>query len=381
MQAGVALAERLRSRRQEMEDAICGRVYTIAGSQEAAVPAYAAELRTAVSVALDHGLEGLEAGGGPPPAVPVALIAQARLAARNDIGIDTVMRRYFAGHMLFSDFLVHEAGEAGLSSASMKQFLQAQGTLFDRLLVAIGEEFAREAQALRSSAGDRRLRLVRRQLAAEPVDADALGYDFGAVHLGLIATGPGADVVLRDLATALGHSPLLVRPDSHTAWAWLGGKCPLDTLEVKETTAALAKVQAAIAIGEPGDGLTGWRLTHRQAKAALPVAQGKDEPVVRYIDVAMLASAQSDDLLSRSLRQFYLNPLDRGRDGGKIARETLRAYLENGCNVSSAAAILRASRTTVGSRLRSIESSIGRPLPSCTAELRVALDLERLTAT
>jgi DNA-binding PucR family transcriptional regulator len=134
----------------------------------------------------------------------------------------------------------------------------------------------------------------------------------------------------------------------------------------------------SLAIGEPGESLSGWRLTHQQARAALPIALRSPEGLVRYADVALLASTLQDDLLSTSLRQLYLVPLEQERDGGETLRETLRAYFAAERNVSSAAAALGVSRQAVNSRLRTIEEKLGRPLGGCAAELETALSMEQV---
>jgi hypothetical protein len=41
------------------------------------------------------------------------LLVQARLAARSDVSLDIVLRRYFAGYSLLGDFLVGEADRLG----------------------------------------------------------------------------------------------------------------------------------------------------------------------------------------------------------------------------------------------------------------------------
>jgi DNA-binding PucR family transcriptional regulator len=133
-----------------------------------------------------------------------------------------------------------------------------------------------------------------------------------------------------------------------------------------------------LALGEQGTGVEGWRLSHRQAKAAMAVAQRGLGRVVRYADVALLASALRDDVLASSLRDIYLAPLGNERDGGATLRETLRAYFASGRNVSSAAAKLGVTRQTVSIRLRIVEERIDRSLNSCAAETEVALRLRDL---
>lgn len=76
--------------------------------------------------------------------------------------------------------------------------------------------------------------------------------------------------------------------------------------------------------------------------------------------------------------QIYLSPLDGQRDGGRLARNTLREYFAAGRNASSAAAALGVARHTVQNRLRTVEQDLGRALHTCTAELEVALRLDEL---
>jgi DNA-binding PucR family transcriptional regulator len=133
-----------------------------------------------------------------------------------------------------------------------------------------------------------------------------------------------------------------------------------------------------VAIGEPGQGLAGWRLSHHQARAALAVAFRAESPVVRYADVAMLATVLKDELLMSSLQTLYLEPLDGGRDGGEELRQTVRAYFAADRNVSAAAASVGVTRQAVARRLRSAEERLGRPIATWGADLEIALRYEAL---
>lgn len=219
-------------------------------------------------MALDYGLEALEASDANPPAVPISLMAQARLAARNGIGIDVVLRRYLAGHTVFGDFVVQEAERLDLRGAKLKRLLQVQAAALDHLLAAASEEHAREAQSSPASADRLHLRLVQSLLDGEPVDYGELRYDLDASHLGLVIVGPGALEDARELGAAFASPLLVVCPESDMVWAWLGGRRPPNAPELIGIAGSGTR-RAAIAIGEPADGLSGWRLTHRQAAAAL----------------------------------------------------------------------------------------------------------------
>src|SRR5215475_2827436 len=93
---GAEVAERLRAKRQEIEQATLTRVYAVSEPPPRSGPEYIEGLRQAVSAAVDYGLEGIERGEQSAPPIPDVLLAQARLAARSQVSLDTVLRRYFA---------------------------------------------------------------------------------------------------------------------------------------------------------------------------------------------------------------------------------------------------------------------------------------------
>jgi DNA-binding PucR family transcriptional regulator len=203
-----------------------------------------------------------------------------------------------------------------------------------------------------------------------------LDYDLDGHHVGLMARGEGAHEVMRELAKRLDCRLLADRRDEEPVWAcWLGGRRPLEAEEALRVLGDILSEPIIVTLGEPGEGLSGWRLSHRQAMAALPIAERRGQSILRYADVAVLASILRDDLGTASLRQLYLEPLERGRDGGKVARETMRAYFSTERNISSAAAALGVDRRTVTNRIRAIEEIFGRPLSDIATDLETALRL------
>jgi hypothetical protein len=371
------LAARLRERLPDLRAAVATRVYAIADPHEVADPAYLERLNVALAAAVEYRLAVLEAGERRAPAVPEVLLAQARLDARDGVALDTVLRRYFAGNSLVGDFLVEEAERAEVASSELRRLLAEQATLGDGLIAAVSAEHARESASRPSSAAERRRELVKSLLAGELVDHSELGYDLDGHHLALMARGTGAEELTRALAGRLDRRLLIVQREEEPRWAaWLGGRQPLAPEEAEAALRQLAPGGVFVTLGEPGEDLAGWRFSHRQAKAALPIAERRGEPVLRYGEVAVLAAIGRDDLLEASLRQLYLEPLERGRDGGKLARQTLRAYFEAERNISSAAAALGVDRRTVRNRLRAIEELLGRPLRGSLADLEIALRLD-----
>jgi hypothetical protein len=361
----------------ELEAAVTTRVHAIADPREVADPSYLHSLNGALTTALDYALVAIELGERRAPGIPPALLAEARLAARAGVPLDTVLRRYVSGNALLADFLVEEAERAEIPTSVLRRLLRRQATLLDRLLETVSAEHVREAKSWPSSSAERRRECVKSLLAGEQVDHSELGYDLDGHHLALMAKGEGAPEAMRLLAGKLDRRLLAVCREEESIWAcWLGGRRPLEAGQALRALTEIPLDRVVVTVGEPGEGLAGWRLSHRQAKAALPIAERRGEVVLHYADVVLLTSILRDDLVSTSLHQLYLAPLKGTPDGGKVARETLCAYFAAERNISSTAAALGIDRRTVTNRIRAIEELFGRPLKDIAAELETALRLD-----
>lgn len=375
------LASRLRERLPELRSAVATRVYAIADPREVADAGYRERLDAAVTAAIEYRLAVLELGQRRAPAMPEVLLAQARLDARDGVALDTVLRRYFAGGALFGDFLAEEAERADVPSSELRPLLAAQSAVAERMIAAVSEEHAREAKNRPQTSEERVREQVKALLAGELVDRTGLdamlNYELDGSHLGLMVKGEDGEKLLRDLAAALDRRLLFGKREEEPIWgAWLGGRSPLSAEKAVAAANELVTDQVFVTVGEPGEGLAGWRFSHHQAKVALPIALGTGRHVLRYADIAVLAAIARDDLTATSLRKLYLEPLERGRDGGRLARETLRAYFEADRNISSTAAALGVDRRTVRNRIRSVEELLGRPLRGSLADLEIALRLD-----
>lgn len=374
----MTILDGLRARRSELETAIVVRVRAIADLTETADPAYLVGFGPAVSAALDYGFSGLASGDI--PSVPVALLGQARLAARNDVSLDTVLRRYCVGNSVFSDALVEEAEAAKCPRSELKRCLSLQASSFDHLIATVSEEHRREQIDRGNSREVRRARKVERLLDGDLVATSELFYDFKGHHLALIAFGPDVSELFRKLALSFGCGLLLARPDEQTTWGWLCSRRAISVDELETRLPGALPCDVLLTVGEPAQNVAGWRLSHRQASAALHVGLRGPSRLVRYSNVALVASMIQDDLLTTSLRKLFLDPLTEGREDGEVAFETLRAYFAAERNVSSAAAALGISRQSVTKRLRTIEAALDRTINSCGVELDLALRLEELDA-
>ncbi len=356
------------------------RVVAVSDPAEVDDPDYASGLRGAVGAALDYGIAGIEAGEDHRPPAPSQLLDQARAAARNGVSLDTVLRRYFAGYSLLSDFVIQETERSGvLHTAELQNLLWSVSALLDGLVANVAREYSEEADVRLQSVEQRRAHRVRRLLAGELLDTSELRYEIDAWHIALVASGQSAVGAMRGLASSLDCSLLTVTSEEQTVWVWLGSSRKLKATELLAAVELMRWPEGTLlGLGEPGRGIDGWRSTHRQASAAMSVAQHGAGKVVRYVDVALLSSVLHDEILVDALHENYLAPLAEERDGGKALRATLKAYFATGRHISSTAAALGVSRQTVSNRLQIAEQRIGRPLEAYAAEMETALRLEDL---
>jgi hypothetical protein len=339
---------------------------------------YLRGLREAVHQGVEYGIALLADEQERTLHFPIALISQARLAARQRIPLEMVIRRYLAGKTVLGDFMLQESVALDVRDPIfLRTALAAQDIAFDQLLALVTDEYSRErdrSASHQSPVTDR----VQRLLAGEMVDSSLMNYDFGCNHLGVAIGSPEARQIIRQIAVEVDSRALIVNPAQGEVWAWLGSKQPLDPEAICRVVASVRVAGATIGVGESSRSLTGWRLTHRQARLAFSVAQASPSGFVRYADVAITVSAAQDPVLTASLQELYLSPLDKERDSGRVLRSTLRAYFSADRNSSSAAAALGVSRQTVTNRLRHVEEQVGQPLSRCADAVAAALRMEEL---
>jgi len=355
------------------------RVSAISEATDNSYPPQLVSLRSAVRAALDYGIAVIEGATDPP--VPVELLVRARLSARSGVPLETVLRCYFAGYVVLEQVMWEEiVGDRPPARAYLQRLARVKAVSFERLVAAVSQEYRQELTARPGPSVDRRrIRQIRGLLAGELVEPFEAPYDLDQSHIGLIAEGPGALAALKRLAQEMNRS-LLTAIDEGTIWAWLGARGDCNDPPRFEPNAANRWPEGlALAVGEPGNGLTAWRRSHLQAKAVLPLARTSTRGPVRYREVALAATALQNDLLTASLQEMFVLPLEERGDGSALL-ETLDAYLATDANVSSAAASLSLSRQTVSSRLRAIEAILGHSIGKHRAAIEVALELRHFEA-
>lgn len=389
MSDGTSLAEirslivrGLRARRSEIDQAIGARIHaSVPHPVGLDDPDYEVGLHEAIAAVVDYSLEAIEQGPGWSGPVPRAAATQARRAARAGVNLGTIQRRYIVGHCEFGEFVTQETERAGfLNNGEVVHHLRRiQEALLEHSAAAVEREYSHEQESI---GGSRRSEIVQRLLSGESVELAELAeldYEIDTYwHLGLIASGSGIEKIIWDLKGRYGCKCLCVSLNSRVC-AWLGmQEAPTSNGEHLSTT---GDAELSVAVGEPGKGLEGFRLTHHQARAAFSVALRRPKRVAWYADTRLLAAALQNETLARSLTQRYLRPLSTQRDGGAKLRRTLRIYIDLECNATSAAHGLRVGRHTVESRVHTAERLIGATLRDCLPELDVALRLGELSHT
>jgi PucR C-terminal helix-turn-helix domain/GGDEF-like domain len=372
------LVGRLSAQRPEIEQAILGRIRRSSEPAGVEDPAYIAGLQSAVAASLSYGFEAIKNGGNWIGPIPSETGAQARRAARDGVRLDTIMRRYAAGNKALEEFILIEADD--IPTRVLGQILTGLGPLLDRLMDSATAEYLDELDHARRTPvqreAERIVDLLESNSLTSPVD---LGYDFDLWHVGMILRGRNGEAAARAVADrSTGRSLRIIR-DSETVWAWLASGHQPDRKKLEQSIVESAPAGLSLALGEARTGLTGWRLTHREAQIALQVMLKKSQKLTRGREAVLRAGVLRDDTLVRSLLDGYLVPLEDDGKSDRVLIETLRAYFSTGGNAAAAACQMGVQRHTVQRRIRTVEERLGQFLHTCYAELYVALQIDELT--
>jgi hypothetical protein len=374
-----SLVERLRSRCAEIEEAVYTAVRPLPDSTGSGDVEYLEGLRDTVNAIVSFCLLGIEHGHEWAGPIPSVAVVQAQRAARNRVSLETVLLRYATGHRCLVGFLTAEAND--FSNHALGEVLDVQGFLLERVMTTISLEYKHELERAGRSVELRRGERVQKLLAGEAGKSAEFEYQFErAWHVGLIVIGDRGRETIRVLLAGSNFQTLLVPHGATTIWVWLGAESRLAFADLESLLATSDGDGVLLAIGEPCEGMNGWRFTHHQAQAALLVALRRRQTVTRYAENMLLAAALQNDTLARSLQDLYLEPLTTQTPSGAVLLETLRAYFAAGRNIGTAAHAIKRSRHTVERHLLAIENTVGRSLTACEAELEVAVSLHALLA-
>jgi len=172
-----------------------------------------------------------------------------------------------------------------------------------------------------------------------------------------------------------GGTPLVISTGAHSAWLWVAQLSPLVGGPPLELPPG---VRAAVGMCHPGS--SGFRLSHLEARAALAVAERYGDPVVRYADVELACLAGgvvAEDVREEFVRR-ELGGLSADDDATQRLRETLRVYLQQGCDATITGERVHLHPNGVRYRVKQAEEKVGHGVNHRRAHLELALEISRL---
>jgi hypothetical protein len=341
---------------------------------------YQAGRAAAVTTIIEYSLDAIERGGEWGP-IPQALAAQARRAARIGVRPGMLVRSYLAGHRRFMDLIREEVQRSGYKAheAVLEHLHETYRALLEHIIASVEHEYHQEFERIARSPEQRRIKLVQRLLVedVDPAELKELDYEVASSwHLGVIAIGAEGSETLRRLKTACGRGLLCVPGHDGTVWAWLGRKDKLTFAQFKLLLSAHGCSNAPLAIGDPGNGLEGWRQTHQEAQVAVLMARHELCGPTRCADVLPVAGALQNKAIIKMYKKTYILPLNKLPKGGQPTRKSLLAYFKHGRSASCAGDAINVTRRTVQNHLNDARKVLDAPLN--LTGLEIALRLEEL---
>jgi hypothetical protein len=326
---------------------------------------------------------------------PAAALEYARRRAQRGTPLTALLRAYRLGHTCFSDWLLKElaqqADDAQMITAATLSMSRIVAGYVDQTSEEIVAAYTRERENWLRNRSAARAARIRDLLSGERVNVSAteatLGCRLRQYHVGVVCwaddTAAAVDNVTR-LEHAISHvagkaacsgEPVFLARDVSSAWAWL----PLgirDTFDAAAASTGGVDGDIHFAFGDPARGITGFRLTHRQAVAAQAVAltAGSLPPrAVAFSEVAPVAMMLGSSELLRAWVLSTLAGLAADDEHHARLRETLLVFLQSGGSYKTTAERLMLHKNTVQYRIRKAQESLGRPVGESRHDVELAL--------
>ncbi|MFL5818735.1 MAG: PucR family transcriptional regulator [Conexibacter sp.] len=365
-------------------DELCGRLLArtqreLPGLWDASVAGFEHTLRRGLEDHLEGAIHELGRGREPLAELTPRMLEEVQAFARARLSLDDLMQTRRLAHAVLLEALMDEVYGTELGAVAHADLMKASSRFLfayvDCALPLLRAAYERERTTGQGDRSRRRERLVKDVLSGLPVDPADLGYDLRGRHLCAVAWGVAPGAAIDALVAALGvREHLLVTTSRSSVQAWLSipsGRCE---------PAPAVPAGTACAIGEPAEGVEGFRVTHRQANSAYRVGLRRPPgSLTRYRDVALVALAVVDDAAADDFVTHWLGPLAADDPRMAVLRTTLSTYFAVGQNALAAAARLGVNDRTVAYRLRRIEEQVlEEPIAARRDELAVALRLHAL---
>jgi hypothetical protein len=345
------------------------------------------------------------AGGGPatgddvptPPPPPSETLRYMDMLVHRSLDVESLLDGYRVGHAALWRSCARIAFERVDDPTLLRPVLEATSEIVFRFINAalrrLREEYRSSRLAHLRWPTARKIAVIHDllHLRTDPDPAElsmVLGYEVSRRNVGFVVrveddpsgSEAATAAVLAERIAALSPGsgrPLVLPTGGNSAWMWIAVTNPIDGPITPDYQLAISrlgeKVGATVGIGEPGDGLTGFRETHEQAQEALDTALRIGRPLARYGSVALISVLSSHPERARRMMRWYLGPLAGDTPANDRLRETLRILLDTHLNQREAARRMGVHAHTVGYRLQRIEELLGRPVTERAIELHAAL--------
>jgi hypothetical protein len=319
----------------------------------------------------------------------------ADLTAEMGIPVSELESAYWVGVQSFWRLWFAQAREQCAGTAPLDELVGPPTELLFEYIIhilgaVVGRYDAARAEILRNQE-DRRRAALNQILDGELTQAtqdleNVLGYRLRGAHLCVVLEVEDrakAERAVAELITGSSARGSMLMLRSPGIWAaWLALTAPLDAATRIAVTAAAAATGLPIAVGAPGNGVTGLRRTWLQAfeTARLRRRFAGFGDVLWFAEVRLELLMLGDELTARQFVADELGELAGDDERAARTRETLLAWLSTGSQ-SAAATRLGVHENTVRQRIRYAEEVLGEGLSERRAEVLAALRLHPLFST
>jgi PucR C-terminal helix-turn-helix domain/GGDEF-like domain len=337
-------------------------------------------------------------------APPPEALAYAREYVRRGLGFEALQRAYRTGQATLSRMWLTElrtrADDAEQLADTFGYFNDWLFMWVEALENRLTEYYMVERERQLRGTSAIRVEQVRTILDGAPVEVRSasarLRYELDRRHIAYVVwasegtlDAPNGNVlfsamerVASDVAELLGATDHLAVALGGYLACWAGfRRAPLDGTLAPQLPIA-TKRSIHVALGQPGEGIAGFRRSHEEALLARRVHQLRRNDTrttsVRFSDVALEAMLTHSREEARRFVAEQLGGLAGEDESAARMRETLAVFLEENASFLNAAARLGVHKNTVAYRIRRAEELLGHGIRERQLELQAALRLAQL---
>lgn len=318
---------------------------------------------------------------------PPAAAHYARRFAQHDLTLQALLRAYRLGGHTVEQWAIDEIRAWDLSAAEALSTTQRIAQLINGYAEQVVNELVNVYTSERRAWGERseaaqvaRIHAVLDTDTLETAAAEELlGVPLRGWHVAAVAWTDSPEPLrgLRPLLTEISSVPTLtVRVDAGTTWAWLRFTTPPTMDKALLATRLAEHPGLRVALGEPGMGLNGFRVSHQESLRVRKVAEFDTTTGRQLFDHADLALAgllvdRRDEV--RTWVHRTLGELAGPDDSMARLRDTLRVFFETNGSYNDTATRMHMHKNTVFKRVRKAEEILAQPIADKRRTLEIAV--------